>query len=60
MSKKIGKWEIKFAVRDLLAERFLFEQFETVSMDGHEKKISEVTKSYKPGTNLNLTVRYSF
>lgn len=60
VAKKIGKWEIKFAVRDLLAEKFLFEQFETVSMDGHEKKISEVTKSYKPGTNFNLTIRYSF
>lgn len=60
VAKKIGKWEIKFAVRDLLAEKFLFEQLETVSMDGQEKKISEVTKSYKPGTNFNLTVRYSF
>ncbi len=58
--KKIGKWEVKFAVRDLLAEKFLFKQFETVNMDGHEKKISEVTKSYKSGTNFNLTVRYSF
>ncbi len=59
VGKKFGKWEVKAAVRDLLGEKYLFQQFETVNMNGKEKKISEVTKSYKPGVNFNLTVRYT-
>ncbi len=57
---KFGKWEIKGSVRDLLAEKYLFRQFETVSLNGKETEISEVTGSYKPGMTFNITVRYSF
>ncbi len=60
VGKKFGSWEIKAAVRDLLAEKYLFQQFETVNINGTEKKISETTKSYKPGMNLNFSVKYSF
>lgn len=60
VAKKFDKWEVKVSARDLLAEKYLFKQFETVNIDGQEKQISEVTKSYKPGVNLNLTIRYTF
>ncbi len=60
VGKKFGSWELKASVRDLLAEKYLFRQFETVSTDGRDTKISEVTKSYKPGMNFSLTVKYSF
>ncbi len=60
VGKKLGKWEVKISVRDLLAEKYLFKQIETIKMNGKEKEISEVTKSYRPGANFNLTIRYSF
>lgn len=58
--KKFGKWELKAGVRDLLAERVYFKQFEDVTVDGKDKTIEEITKSYKPGRNYNLSVSYSF
>lgn len=60
VGKKLGKWELKLSVRDLLAEKYLFQQFEEINTNGTQETISEVTKSYKPGMNLNLAVRYSF
>lgn len=60
VEKKIGSWEIKASVRDLLAEKYLFQQLETVTKNGEEETISEVTKSYKPGMNFNISVKYSF
>lgn len=60
LSKKIGRWEIKAAVRDLLAERYYFKQFEDVIIKGEARTIEEVTRSYKPGRNYNLTIGYSF
>lgn len=58
--KRLGRWEIKVSVRDLLAERYLFQQFETITTGGVEKRISEVTQSYKPGTTFSITAKYSF
>lgn len=60
LSKKLGHWEIKAAVRDLLAERYYFKQFEDVKVNGQARTIEEVTRSYKPGRNYNLTIGYSF
>ncbi len=60
VSKQLGHWELKAAVRDLLAERYLFKQFEEVTVNGQQRSIEEVTRSYKPGRNFNLTVGYSF
>ncbi len=60
VGKKFGKWEIKASIRNLLAEKYLFRQFETIHMNGLDREISETTKSFKPGTTFGLTLRYSF
>lgn len=60
VGKKFGRLEIKVAVRDLLAERYYFKQFEDVVMNGEARTIEEVTRSYKPGRSYNLTLGYSF
>lgn len=57
-SKKFGQhWEIKFNIRDLLAEKVSFKQFDAKA-DG--KTIEEVTKEYKPGRNIGLNINYKF
>ena len=60
LGKGWGKWEIKAGVRDLLAERIYFKQFEDVVLDGQKQTISEVTRSYKPGRNFHLSIGYQF
>lgn len=60
VGKKLGHWELKASVRDLLAERYLFKQFEDVTLNGKQHTIEEVTRSYRPGRNFNLTIGYSF
>lgn len=61
VSKKFGNLELKLAVRDLLAERCRFSQYETVSKpDGSTSKIEEVNRSYRPGRTFNLTATYHF
>lgn len=58
--KKLGHWELKFSVRDLLAERYLFKQIEDVVVLGKKKHVEEVARSYKPGRSFNLSISYSF
>ena len=58
--KKFGHWELKASVRDVLAERYLFKQIEEVEVLGKNKSIEEITRSYKPGRNFNLSITYSF
>lgn len=60
IGKKLGKWELKASVRDVLAERCLFKQFEEVTVNGRQHTIDEVTRSFRPGRNFNLTIGYSF
>ena len=58
ISKKLLKrLELKFAVRDLLNQSILYKQFSTVTLtDGTTKKLEEVTRKYKPGRNIQLTL----
>lgn len=58
--KKFGHWEVKASVRDVLAERYLFKQIEDIVIADKTKHIEEVTRSYKPGRNFNLSITYSF
>ncbi len=58
--KKFGKFNVKLALRDLLAQRYEFRQIETTTLGGQEKQIQEVTRSYRPGRNFNLTLSYDF
>lgn len=60
VTKKFGRFNVKFAVRDILANRYLFKQMEEVVQDGENKTIEEVTRTYKPGRNFNITIGYSF
>ena len=58
--KKFGHWEVKASVRDILAERYLFKQIEDITILDKTKHIEEVTRSYKPGRNFNLSIAYRF
>lgn len=60
VGKKLGRWELKATLRDLLAERVTFKQIDNVNVGGQSKEIEEVTKQYKPGRNYGLTVSYNF
>lgn len=51
-SKRWGRWEAKLAIRDLLNQSIVFKQFQTVG----DKEIQQVTRKYKPGRNINLSV----
>ena len=60
MGKKIGHWELKASVRDILAERYLFKQIEDIEAVDRTKHIEEVTRSYKPGRSFNFSITYNF
>ena len=62
VTKRIAdKWEIKFNVRDLLAEKVQYKQFaDVIQADGTTKEVEQVTRSYKPGRNIGLQVTYKF
>lgn len=61
-SLKLNKhWLIKMGVRDLLAERVYYKQFtEVTHKNGTTENIEEITKSYQPGRNFNLSINYTF
>jgi len=61
-SKRFGKhWETKIYVKDLLAQKVNYKQFETANQsDGGTKTVEQVTWSYKPGRNIGLNVTYKF
>ncbi|MDR0988604.1 MAG: TonB-dependent receptor [Prevotellaceae bacterium] len=60
LGKQLGKWELKATVRDLLAERYHFKQFEEVTIDGQRRTIEETTRSYRPGRSYQLSAGYTF
>lgn len=61
-SKKFGShWELKLNVRDLLAQKIYYKQFADVTYgDGTYRKITEVTRAYKPGRNIGMSLTYKF
>lgn len=62
VSKKFGSHlEAKFNVRDLLSETVYYKQFaNVVYSDGTHKEVEEITRSFKPGRNIGLTIEYKF
>ena len=60
LSKKFGSLEIKASVRDLLAQRVNYKQFGSVINAGEKLEYEEVTRSYKPGRNYQLSLSYTF
>lgn len=52
---------VKAGIRDLLGEKVYYKQFNDVTFpDGKKKEIVEVTKSFYPGRNFNLSISYNF
>ena len=60
LSKKFGSLEIKASVRDLLAQKVQFKQFGSVINAGEKIEYEEITKSYKPGRNYQISLSYTF
>lgn len=62
LAKKFGNHlELKFNVRDLLAEKIYYKQFADVTYsDGSKKEVEEIARCYKPGRNIGLQAIYKF
>lgn len=59
-AKKFGKhWEFRVNVRDILAEKVLFQQIAEVTRNGITSKHREVTKEYQPGRNYGLSISFN-
>lgn len=50
-AKRLGHWQIKAAVRDILGEKVQFKQF--------EGDVEQTVRSYRPGTTFNIAATYS-
>ena len=62
ISKKFGKHvELKANVRDLLAQKVSYKQFDEVTTkDGATREVVQVTRQYKPGRNIGVSCVVSF
>lgn len=60
VSKKFGShWEVKANIRDILAQRVYYKEFVTATLnDGTTKKVEQITRSFKPGRNIGLSITY--
>ena len=60
VSKKFGShWEVKANIRDILAQRVYYKEFVTATLnDGTTKKVEQITRSFKPGHNIGLSITY--
>lgn len=61
-SKMFGSHlELKASVKDLLAEHVSYKQFAEVAHgDGTVREVEQITRRYKPGRNVGLSVTYKF
>ena len=60
LAKKFGKhWEIRANVRDILAEKVVFQQMAEVAKNGVVSKHREITKKYQPGRNYALSISFN-
>ena len=55
-SKKFGKLEVKAAIRDVLAEKVSFKQFE----NRENGEVQQITRQFKPGRSFNVNISYNF
>ena len=56
VSKEIGHFALRFSIRDLLAQKVQFKQFEKTQTG----EIEQITRSYCPGRTLQLSLSYRF
>ena len=61
-SYRVGQHlELKATVRDLLDEKNTFKQFtNAIHPDGSSSEVDEITKQYRPGRNISLSIQYNF
>jgi len=60
-AKTFGHFELKLGLKDILAEKVIFQQTNDVTLkDGTQKEVKEITRSYRPGRNFSLSVSYKF
>lgn len=60
-SRTLGHFELKLGLKDVLAEKVVFKQFNDVTLqNGANRHVEEVTRSYRPGRNFSLNVSYKF
>lgn len=53
--------ELKATARDILDEKITFKQFtNAIHPDGTSNEVDEITKQYRPGRNLGLSIQYNF
>lgn len=62
LAKRWGKhFELKVGVRDLLAQKVTYRQFDTVTLhDGTQREVRQNTRQYRPGCNISLTASVKF
>ena len=59
VGRMMGEELVKAGVKDVLAQRVNFKQFNNVvTADGQHKEVQEVTRSYRPGRNISLSLTY--
>ena len=56
VSKKFGKLEVIAAIRDVLAEKVSFKQFENTG----NGEVQQITRQFKPGRSFNVNISYNF
>ncbi len=62
ISKKFGKRvEINAAVKDILAQNFVFKQFpKFYDVEGNLQTREQTTKQFKPGQNISVSIKLNF
>lgn len=56
-----GNLEVKLGLKDIIGEKVTFKQINDVTLaDGTQRKVDEITRSYRPGRNFSLTLSYKF
>ena len=59
VSKTFGRFTLKAGIKDVLAQKVIFKQFnDVITQSGERKTVEEVTRSYRPGRNISLTLTY--
>ena len=59
VSKKWGNLEVKASVKDILAQKVRFMQFDNVTLqDGQQRDVQQVVKEYRPGQTFRLSISY--
>jgi len=61
ISKYFGEhWEIRANIKDIFAQSVVYKQFAEVNTENGSKTVEQITREYKSGRNIGLTVKYLF